>query len=134
VAAQALAKKRFSSASDVWSFGVVMHEIFTNGGTPYKGMTNETVRVPTIAAALGQFSTVAVSLPTSYDMAHMPGSISNVLHRLEPPILLGHTYPRPPLERLACRSAWLRIVRWVGCLLNVQCHCCRAMNSSGFLC
>lgn len=95
MAAQALAKKRFSSASDVWSFGVVMHEIFTNGGTPYKGMTNETVRVPTIAAALGQFSTVAVSLPTSYDMVHMPGSISNVLRRLEPPILLGHTSRHP---------------------------------------
>lgn len=43
-APEALAKKKFSSASDVWSFGIVMHEIFTNGGTPYKGMTNETVR------------------------------------------------------------------------------------------
>ena len=35
--------KEFSSASDVWSFGVVLFELFSYAETPYKGMTNRQV-------------------------------------------------------------------------------------------
>lgn len=34
---------RFSEASDVWSFGVVMLEIWTGGGKPYDGLNNAEV-------------------------------------------------------------------------------------------
>lgn len=34
---------RFTPASDIWSFGVVMYECFRNGAQPYKGMKNAQV-------------------------------------------------------------------------------------------
>ncbi|XP_046873452.1 tyrosine-protein kinase TXK [Hypomesus transpacificus] len=34
---------KYSSKSDVWSFGVVMWEVFTQGRTPYEGRTNPEV-------------------------------------------------------------------------------------------
>jgi serine/threonine protein kinase len=36
-------KKEFTSASDVWSFGIVLYELFTFGEIPYKGMSNSQV-------------------------------------------------------------------------------------------
>ena len=34
---------KFTIATDVWSFGIVMWEMFTYGQQPYVGMTNEEV-------------------------------------------------------------------------------------------
>ena len=34
---------RFTITTDVWSFGVVLYEIFTCGRIPYPGMTNNQV-------------------------------------------------------------------------------------------
>ena len=34
---------KFTTATDVWSFGVVVWEVFTYGQQPYVGMTNEEV-------------------------------------------------------------------------------------------
>ena len=47
-APESLLNNQFSSASDVWSFGIVLYELFTYGGNPYPGMTNRQVieRVP----------------------------------------------------------------------------------------
>lgn len=34
---------RFSTASDVWSFGITMFEVYTDGGRPYRTLQNAQV-------------------------------------------------------------------------------------------
>ena len=42
-APEALDYKKYSIASDVWSFGIVVYEIWAVGIKPYQGMTNTEV-------------------------------------------------------------------------------------------
>ena len=44
-APEAALYNRFSIKSDVWSFGVLMHEILMKGAIPYPGMLDRYVRV-----------------------------------------------------------------------------------------
>ena len=43
MAPEAIVYGKFTTATDVWSFGVVVWEVFTYGQQPYVGMTNEEV-------------------------------------------------------------------------------------------
>jgi len=40
---EAMQTMRFSEATDVWSFGITLIEVFTDGGKPYAGMANAAV-------------------------------------------------------------------------------------------
>ena len=43
---QALHYKKYSTASDVWSFGVVMYEIWSVGHKPFENDNNSKVSIP----------------------------------------------------------------------------------------
>lgn len=43
VAPECITSHKYSEKSDVWSFGVLMWEIWTNAAEPYGGWTNEQV-------------------------------------------------------------------------------------------
>ncbi|XP_078575970.1 tyrosine-protein kinase receptor Tie-1-like [Branchiostoma floridae x Branchiostoma japonicum] len=42
-ALEALARRIYTTKSDVWSFGILLWEIVTVGGTPYRGMKSRTI-------------------------------------------------------------------------------------------
>lgn len=42
-APEAITNRKFSSASDVWSYGIVMWEVMSYGERPYWDMTNQDV-------------------------------------------------------------------------------------------
>lgn len=43
-APEAIAYRKFTSASDVWSYGIVMWEVMSYGERPYWDMSNQDVR------------------------------------------------------------------------------------------
>lgn len=46
-APEAIAYRKFTSASDVWSYGIVMWEVMSFGERPYWDMSNQDVSVVT---------------------------------------------------------------------------------------
>ena len=59
MAPESLMRKEFSPASDVWSFGVVMWEMYNPTELPYKGLSN-----PEVAARI--FMEMQLAIPDSY--------------------------------------------------------------------
>jgi len=48
-APEALEDRKFGEKSDVWSFGILVHEIFTQAALPYLGMNNQRVWIDVLA-------------------------------------------------------------------------------------
>jgi len=48
-APEALEDRKFGEKSDVWGFGVLVHEIYTQAALPYKGLNNQRVWIDVLA-------------------------------------------------------------------------------------
>ncbi len=57
-APEAIAYRKFTSASDVWSFGIVMWEVMAFGERPYWDMSNHEVRTGHTTSAMNNNSAV----------------------------------------------------------------------------
>lgn len=44
---QAIKHRKYSSSSDIWSYGIVVHEIWSLGERPYGTWSNRTVQICT---------------------------------------------------------------------------------------
>lgn len=51
-APEAIQYRKFTSASDVWSYGIVMWEVMSYGERPYWDMTNQDVSLQDVGSAL----------------------------------------------------------------------------------
>lgn len=51
-APEAIQYRKFTSASDVWSYGIVMWEVMSYGERPYWDMTNQDVSLQDVGRAL----------------------------------------------------------------------------------
>ena len=60
-APEAMMTGKFTSSTDVWSYGIVCIEVYTNGALPYQGMANEEVW-PCALFACSFFALVCVLL------------------------------------------------------------------------
>lgn len=47
-APEAIAYRKFTSASDAWSYGIVLWEVMSYGERPYWEMSNQDVSIPVI--------------------------------------------------------------------------------------
>ena len=66
-APEALGYKKYSTASDVWSFGVVLYEIWTLGIKPFSQMTNNEVMFLSIGmVGVGQHLSRKSAFPWKY--------------------------------------------------------------------
>ncbi len=76
---QALHYKKYSTASDVWSFGCVMYEIWSLGHKPFEAFSNNQVSTYhhvhfVFTACLFQFSQTIKEVDDGYRLAPPPGT------------------------------------------------------------
>ena len=57
MAPEVLLYNKYSTKADVWSFGIVLMEIFTHGKEPYKGDTLIMHNLPPLSSQLQVFHT-----------------------------------------------------------------------------
>ena len=61
MAPESIERRVFSSESDVFSFGIVLWEIYTFGKTPYYGLDNHEVRITFFNASTNCLNSGAVN-------------------------------------------------------------------------
>ena len=66
---QAIQYKKYSTASDVWSFGCVMYEIWSLGHKPFEAYSNVEVRRTLISTTSGPLVQFVAPLPNCYSIA-----------------------------------------------------------------
>lgn len=92
-APEATENLKFSAMTDVWSFGIVMIELISDGAKPYQGMSN---------------SEVLLKVQTGYTIPQPPGCPDDLWNRVIAPCWVENPLDRPSFAQLGAALGSVR--------------------------